>query len=177
MILNTHLEKYYQKLALLESSVPVRHKIFNWLLKIRANATYHVGYPEESKGGRIRFSHFLTIDANEVNYRQPNIPQQQVGQQQQSSSAQQPSQDNDTAQSTISIRRSCKIIIDCLVSENDWSVMQSVLKGLPLILQNKALLRGVDMEALASTIIGLVVKVCVFVFISISAIPLIFVSF
>lgn len=160
VILNAHLEKYYQKPALLESSVPIRNKIFGWLLRIRANATYHVGYPDDTKGSRVKFSHFLSIDTNESNYRQQAMQQQQSPPpQQQQISSPQPGQDGETTQSTISIKRSCKIIIDCLVTENDWSVMQSVLKGLPLILQNKALLRGVDMETLAGTVIQLVGKV------------------
>lgn len=136
---------------LLEASVPIRSNIFAWLLRIRANANYYVGYLDDYKSNRIRFNHFLSIDANELNYHQVNRQQQN-----------QPAtltQQETEAQTTISIKRSCKIIIDCLISENDWSVMQLVLKGLPLILQNKALFRGVDIEALAAAIIGLVTKV------------------
>lgn len=153
-MLTAHIEKYYQKPMLLEGSVKVRSTIFAWLLRIRANANYSVGYLDDFKSNRIRYSHFLSIDANEVNYHQGNRQQQN----QPAVLTQQSSQETD-AQTTISIKRSCKIIIDCLVSENDWSVMQLVLKGLPLILQNKALFRGVDMETLAAAIIGLVTKV------------------
>lgn len=153
-MLNAHLEKYYQKPMLLEASVPIRSNIFAWLLRIRANSNYYVGYLDDYKCNRIRFSHFLSIDANELNYHQGNRQQQN----QPATLTQQSSQETE-AQTTISIKRSCKIIIDCLVSENDWSVMQLVLKGLPLILQNKALFRGVDIENLAAAIIGLVTKV------------------
>lgn len=154
MMLNAHLEKYYQKTALLEASVPIRSCIFDWLLRIRANANYYVGYMDDLKNNRIRFSHFLSIDANEVNYHQANRQQQS----QPPALKQQSSEESET-QSTISIKRSCKIIIDCLAHENDWSVMQLVLKGLPLILQNKALFRGVDVEPLAAAIMALVAKV------------------
>lgn len=153
-MLNAHLEKYYQKPMLLEASFQIRSNIFAWLLRIRANANYYVGYLDDFKSNRIRFSHFLSIDANEVNYHQGNRQQQN----QPATLTQQSSQETET-QTTISVKRSCKIIIDCLVNENDWSVMQLVLKGLPLILQNKALFRGVDMESLAAAIIGLVAKV------------------
>lgn len=157
-MLNGHLEKYYQKPMLLESSVPVRSSIFAWLLRIRANANYFVGYLDDLKSNRMRYSHFLSIDANELNYHQGNRQQQN----QPAALTQQSSQETEIqTQTTISIKRSCKIFIDCLISETDWSVMQLVLKGLPLILQNKALFRGVDMEALATAIIGLVTKVCV----------------
>lgn len=150
-MLNTHLEKYYQKPGFLEVSVPIRSSIFVWLLRIRANANYYVGYLEDSLSNRLRFSHFLSIDA-ELSYHQANRQQQN----QPAALVQQSSQDTDT-QTTISIRRSSKIIIDCLLLDTDWSVMQLVLKGLPLMLQNKALFRAVDMEALANAIIGLVV--------------------
>lgn len=137
----------------LEASVPIRSSIFAWLLRIRASPNYYVGYLEDVKSNRIRFSHFLSVDAD-MSYHQPTRqPQNQPA-----AITQQSSQETDT-QTTISIKRSCKIIIDCLLNENDWSVMQLVLKGLPLILQNKALFRGVDMEALAAAIIGLVTKV------------------
>lgn len=58
--------------------------------------------------------------------------------------------------STIPIRRSCKIIIECLKTETDWTIVQLVLKELPSILQNKALLRGIDMDTLAISVINLV---------------------
>lgn len=155
-MLNAHLEKYYQKPMFLEASVPIRSSIFAWLLRIRASANYYVGYVEDLKSNRVRFSHFLSVDT-ELGYHQAARQQQS----QPASVTQQSSQETDT-QTTISIKRCCRIIIDCLLSENDWSVMQLVLKGLPLILQNKALFRGVDMEALATAIIGLVTKVSEF---------------
>lgn len=147
-MLNAHLEKYYQKPGFLEVSVPIRISIFAWLLRIRASANYYVGYMEDSTSNRIRFSHFLSIDADyHQATRQPQSQPPPI--------VQQSSQDAET-QTTISIKRSCKIIIDCLLTDTDWAVMQLVLKGLPLILQNKALFRAVDMETLATAIIGLV---------------------
>lgn len=149
-MLNAHLEKYYQKPGFLEVSVPIRISIFAWLLRIRASENYYVGHLEDSTSNRIRFSHFLSIDA-ELSYHQASRQQQS----QPAPIVQQSSQDAET-QTTISIKRSCKIIIDCLLTDTDWTVMQLVLKGLPLILQNKALFRAVDMETLATAIIGLV---------------------
>lgn len=58
--------------------------------------------------------------------------------------------------STVSIRRACKTLIDCLKIERDWSIMQFVLKELPNVLQNKAVLKGTDMDSLAQTLINLV---------------------
>lgn len=149
-MLHAHLEKFYQKSILLESSAAIRLKLFTWILKLRANANYHIGYPDDSKG-RVQFSHFLSIDINEINFHQQNRSQQS----QSIPLVQQSTQDMET-QSTVSLKRSCNLIIECLNSEKDWSVMQLVLKGLPLILQNKALFRGVEMETLATTIIALI---------------------
>lgn len=154
-MLNGHLEKYYQRPMLLETSIPIRSSIFTWLLRLRSNANYYLGYIEDLKTNRARFSHFISIETNEINYHQSN--RQQVADRP-PPLTQQSSIDGESP-TTISIKRSCKIIIDCLVNENDWSVMQLVLRGLPLILQNKALFRGVEMEILASAIIGLVAKV------------------
>lgn len=151
-ILNAHLEKYYQKPLLLDTSVAVRNRIFTWMLRLRTDSNYRVGYPDDTKGGRLRFSHFLTIDTNEVTYHQP------VRASQSNTLTQQSSQDSEIQQ-TISVKRSTKIIIDCLIGENNWAIMQLVMKGLPLILQNKAFFRGVDMETLATTVIGLAMKV------------------
>lgn len=60
-----HLEKYYQKIPLLETSALIRLKIFVWLLNLRANSTYHIGYPEDRTNGLVKFSYYLTIEANE----------------------------------------------------------------------------------------------------------------
>lgn len=75
-LLTGHLEKYYyHKPILMDSSVIVRKKIFAWMLKVRANATYNIGYPDEKSAvgnQAIRFSHYLSIELNDVNYRVVN---------------------------------------------------------------------------------------------------------
>lgn len=159
-MLIVHLEKYYQKSALLESSGLIRLKIFVWLLNLRANGTYHVGYPDDRNNSTIRFSHYLGIDPTDWGSNPPAQPQTTVQQQATSHQAhhlqqQEATQTSETI-STVSIRRACKIIIDCLKMERDWSIMQFVLKELPNILQNKAILKGNDMDGLATTIISLV---------------------
>lgn len=156
-ILKAHIEKYYQKPVLLDTSVPVRNRIFTWILKLRANANYHIGYPDDSRGGRLRFSHFLAIDTNEMTFHQPL----RQSQSQSNALQQQITLDSSDIQPNISVKRCCKIIIDCLTIENNWAVMQLVMKGLPSILQNKAFFRGVEMELLASSIIGLATKVTI----------------
>lgn len=63
--------------------------------------------------------------------------------------------------STISIRRGCQRIVECLKIEKDWSIVELVLRELPSIMQNRALLLGNDMESLASTLHGMVRLSCV----------------
>jgi tuberous sclerosis 2 len=55
----------------------------------------------------------------------------------------------------ISIRRGCKCIVKCLETEKSWAVLQLVLKELPNILQNKALIQGNDVDLLARTLYNL----------------------
>lgn len=154
-----HLEKYYKKPELLDSSVLIRKNISEWMLKFRANATYHLGYPDEKKNNTIRFSHYLSIDVGENAYRtnQSSQQSQQQTQQLQTVSATE-THPSCEMMSTISIRRSCSIIIDCLKNESDWSILHLVLTELPNILQNKALLKGIDMDSLAVTVITMVIS-------------------
>lgn len=150
-MLHNHLEKCYQKPIYTEASAAVRKRIFAWILKLRANSTYHLGYLDDTKG-RTQFSHFLcVIDPNESGPYQSNRQSQTLP----NITAQSNATDADMQTSNVSFKRSCNLLIECLCNESDWSVMQLILKGLPLILQNKALFRGVDMDYLATKIIGL----------------------
>lgn len=167
-ILIGHLEKYYQKTALMDSSVIIRKRIFAWLVKMRANSTYNIGYPDD-KTAVVRFSHHLFIEMNTATSGVAGAVQTPT--QQTATIQQQPSSFVGVAAplpeshvtlspetlSTIPIRRSCKILIECLKSESDWSIVQLVLKELPGILQNKALLRYIDMDTLAISVINLVI--------------------
>lgn len=71
----------------------------------------------------MKFSHYLGIDS-------PLPPQTQT--------------------TTISIRRACKLIVRCLEHDTDYQVFQLVMKELPKVLQNKALIQGNDIEELAN---------------------------
>lgn len=171
LILIGQLEKYYQKTVLMESSAIIRKKVFAWMLKLRANGTYNIGYPEEKavasvagSGGHvvpsIRFSYYLSIEKNASSgaIASAQMPTQQgtINQQQIPGSVVPESHMTLSTDTSIQIRRNCKIIIECLKSETDWSIVQLLLKELPNILQNKALLCFADMDTLAISIINLV---------------------
>lgn len=164
------LERYYSVPSLMDGTAKIRYKIFNWMLRARANSTYHIGFP--GSNGTIQFSHYLGLDIlhshHVTGYQPMQIPQAtSVGG---NSSAQhlqhqtsQPEPIPAATLSTISIRRGCKRIVECLKCESDWQIVQLVLKELPNIMQNKALLQGNDMDALANALIGMVSCV-IFVF-------------
>lgn len=150
-MLHAHLEKYYQKSVYADASASIRKRIFAWILRLRANATYHLGYLDDVRG-RTQFSHFVCIDTNEQSgSHQAN----RLSQSQALPPGQPTAPDGDVQALTVTFKRSCSLIIECLCNETDWSVMQLILKGLPLILQNKALFKGVDMDHLANKIISL----------------------
>lgn len=147
-----HLERYYKNPVLLDGCNTIRKKIFQWMLKARSNATYHIGFPDASNNGAIRFSHYLGLDILHTqpvfpttlqpqqsqqtlptNTPQPTTTQSQVQQQQQ-----QPPQlitSPETHQpkpiqpepipaatlSTISIRKGCQLIVECLKVERGKS--------------------------------------------------------
>lgn len=56
-----YLEKLYTVPMLLECSTLVRLNILNWILAVRANATFHIGYRDYQNGG-IRFGYYICTD-------------------------------------------------------------------------------------------------------------------
>ncbi|XP_065085709.1 tuberin isoform X2 [Ochlerotatus camptorhynchus] len=155
------LEAHYEKPMVFQHVNVVRYKIFSWMLKARANASFHIGYPDPENDNRVRFSHYLGIEGP---YQHQSMqPQQQVGLSQQAQSSSQlnlAQQENmktvdvmpSTSLTTISIKRGCQIIVDCLKEEKDWHVVQLVLSELPNIMENKALIQGNDIDSLAKTL-------------------------
>ncbi|XP_059607432.1 tuberin [Phlebotomus argentipes] len=135
-----HLETHYDNPRVFETLNAVRMQIFKWMLDARCNGAFQLGYPS-AKGGAMRYSHYLSIDAKQP--LQISIPQPLV---------QADVAVGGTHATAISIRRGCKVIVRCLDMERDWAVMQLVLKELPNILQNKALIVGNDVDSLARSL-------------------------
>uniref|UniRef100_W8AW74 Tuberin n=3 Tax=Ceratitis capitata TaxID=7213 RepID=W8AW74_CERCA len=134
-ILIGHLEQHYERPKVYDNGRIVRLKILRWILRARANVSYHIGYPDPENGDIIKFSAYLGIDSS--------LPLQGH----QHTRHQLPTHDSHFT--TISIRRACKIIVKCLDTERDYEVLQLVIKELPKVLCNKALIQGNDIEALA----------------------------
>lgn len=176
-----HLERHYKHPGFVDaggSATVIRRKIFQWMLRARANAGFYIGLTDATKssGAPIRFSNYLGLDVpNAQTQQKPQQQQQEQAQQQQqqavatqqqqmekvvaspeSAAASKPEPIPAATLSTISIRRGCQRIVECLKIEKDWSIVELVLRELPNIMQNRALLQGNDMESLANTLIGLV---------------------
>lgn len=109
-ILVSHLDHHYEKPHIFDQLNIVRYKIFNWMLKARANASYHIGYPDPANNDAIKFSHYLAIDSS-----LPLYGMQHQHQRPQVLSQLTPHDLPNSAHfTTISIRRACKIIVKCL---------------------------------------------------------------
>uniref|UniRef100_A0A1A9WRI4 Rap-GAP domain-containing protein n=1 Tax=Glossina brevipalpis TaxID=37001 RepID=A0A1A9WRI4_9MUSC len=137
-ILVGHLELHYENPKVFEHINIVRYKA-------RANASYHIGFPDTSNSELIRYSYYLATDSSlplhgMSHHHQRNQVMSQLG-----------SYDivPNAHFTTISIRRACKIIVKCLENDRDFQVFQLVIKELPKAMQNKALIQGNDVESLA----------------------------
>lgn len=157
-----HVEQHYETPMVFENACIVRYEIFNWMLKARANVSFHIGYPDPSNNGIVRFSHYLGIEEPsplQLNsqLQTPTMNQQQHSQQQQQTSNMSEKQQNQDSipaanLTKISIRRGCRTIVKCVENEKDWHIIQLILKELPNIMQNKALIQGKDVDSLAKTL-------------------------
>lgn len=146
-----HLELNYQKPNVILVSTPIKMQIFSWILTARADGSFHIGYPDPQNIRILKFSPYLGIEGP---YQQQYAAELQK--QAQAASALGQSALNDGFPSdlftTISIRRGCKIIVKCLENEKDWTVVHLLLKELPNVMQNKALIQGNDVDSLARTL-------------------------
>uniref|UniRef100_A0A182PJM1 Rap-GAP domain-containing protein n=1 Tax=Anopheles epiroticus TaxID=199890 RepID=A0A182PJM1_9DIPT len=155
------LELHYQRPHVLANVTSVRYRIFSWMMKARANGSFHIGYPDPDDGNRVRFSHYLGIEGpyqHQSLQPQPYLSSQSTSQLNLTgtggSEAGSKAMDRIPATNltTISIKRGCQVIVLCLKEEKDWEVIQLVLTELPSVMQNKALIQGNDVDSLARTL-------------------------
>ncbi|KAI8123354.1 Tuberin [Lucilia cuprina] len=146
-ILVGHLELHYQYPKVFEQVNIVRYKIFCWMLRARANASYHIGYPDPTNNDNIKFSYYLGIDSN--------LPVHDISHHHQRHSIMSQSNHDIVPNAhftTISIKRACETIVKCLEKDRDFQIFQLVIKELPKVMQNKALIQGNDIESLAAAL-------------------------
>lgn len=131
-----------------KSITKIRYTIINWMLRIRANSTRHVGYPSPRLiSDHVKFSNYLVID----NYQ--DLTQQNDHQNCEAEKL------AENPICILSARKNWDVIIKCLKREKDWTIVQLILKELPKIMQNTPLVMVMEfdsqIEKFANTLIDL----------------------
>ncbi|EZA47091.1 Tuberin [Ooceraea biroi] len=133
-ILVNHLEQHYKDPSVFHDVSTTRYLIFESFLKIRANALYHIGILDATNGTVTRFSPYLVLEhgtermssAGGGNSPPPASPV--------------PLQHLSCHITPMSLTHGCKVIISCIKQEKDWKVLHLILKELPQVMQNRALI-------------------------------------
>ncbi|KYM81590.1 Tuberin [Atta colombica] len=113
-ILVNHLEQHYKDPSVFHDVSTTRYLIFECFLKIRANSLHHLGILDASNATITRFSPYLVLE---------HVPLQHLS----------------CHITPISLTHGCKTIISCIKQEKDWKVLYLILKELPQVMQNRAL--------------------------------------
>lgn len=149
-ILIGHLETHYQQPKVFEHATKMRYSIINWMLRVRANSSFQIGYPSPRLiSENIKYSHYLAVEG-EFQHPPPQTPN--IQEIQNTGEEKQEGPFNFNTLTTLSIKRGCKIIVKCLDQEKDWHTVQLVLRELPKIMQNKTLIQGNDVDILARSL-------------------------
>lgn len=149
-LLVAHLESHYQKPVVFENTSSIRYVIFDFLLKIRANSLFHLGFPEPGSSV-LRFSPYLAVDHKEG--------ERTGGSASPPPMSPAPSSYPACVVTHLSLTRACKAVIICLKQEKDWNVLQLILQELPQVMKNKALIvsrHGNDIDYLAAALCSMV---------------------
>lgn len=163
-LLVSHLDMHYKHPSVLEKVTSIRFMIFECFLRLRADSTYHLGYPLNPQE-EFRFSPYLLVDhhstiglplAQEKAASPPTSPST-ISSLSTLSNSNPPSKVTyPTCEVTyISLATACKAVVTCLKQELDWKVLLLVLQEVPQALKNKALVlarNGNDVDQLAAAL-------------------------
>ncbi|XP_075164593.1 TSC complex subunit tuberin isoform X2 [Haematobia irritans] len=155
-ILVAHLEQNYNTPKVFEQANIVRYKIFSWMLKARANALYHIGYPDPSNNDCIKYSYYLGIDSSLPAVHETSTQHHHQRHQLMTQLSAHDASVPNPHFTTISIKKACEMIVKCLEKDRDFQIFQLVIKELPKIMQNKALIQGNDIESLAAALFKII---------------------
>lgn len=134
-VLVNYLEQHYKEPTVFYDIPTIRYLIFECFLKIRANTLYHLGFPDTQNLSVIKFSPYLILEHTTTerinsggggNSPPPVNPA--------------PLQHLSCQITYMSLALACKAVISCIKLEKDWKVLQLVLKELPQVMQNRALI-------------------------------------
>lgn len=135
-LLLQYWEKHYDYNSAFGITSKIRFEIISWILKIRSNSSFHIGYPDNLlHSGTMKYSHYVSIEDNSK-----------------ISVTTEKTQNRDK----ISFRRAFLLIIRALEYEKNWDILQLILKELPNLMQNKSVVPVSDVDLLAKTIYTLV---------------------
>ncbi|XP_060838182.1 tuberin isoform X2 [Rhopalosiphum padi] len=147
-LLITHLRHHYERPMILEHISSIRLVIFELLFKLRADSRYKLGMQ-----GINEYSPFMYVDHKGLGGVPPSPN---------SSIEDTKSKENVSVQfNYMCLAAACKAVITALKEELDWRVLNKILKEVPQILKNKALVLSGNWEfdpayELASTLCQLV---------------------
>ncbi|XP_043279652.1 tuberin isoform X2 [Venturia canescens] len=134
-VLVNHLEQHYRDTSIFHEVPTIRYLIFEFFLKIRANSLYHLGFPDGTSGVVTRFSPYLVLE---------HAPLERLNSSGGGSSpppvSPAPLQHISCQITHLSLAHACKAVISCIKLEKDWKVLQLILKEMPQVMQNRALI-------------------------------------
>lgn len=129
-------------------------QIFECLLKFRANVLYHLGFPDSSTRTVLRFSSYLALEHSSNDKLNTGS-----GGSSPPPASPAPMQHLSCHITQISLAHACRAIISCLRQEKDWKVLQMILKEMPHVMQNRALIltrQSNDIHELTSALCSMV---------------------
>ncbi|GFS23751.1 tuberin-like [Elysia marginata] len=133
-LLTSHLELQYSHLYLANTACSLRKAVFHLLLSLRADCRSRVGLADRKPGDRHVYSpyclctHGGNIEAFAL--KSPTV------------AGLNPSQ----ICAVLEYELTLKLILQCLDTEHDWTVLQTVLESLPRVLENKTLVLSANHE-------------------------------
>ncbi|KAM0730676.1 Tuberin [Formica fusca] len=150
-VLVNHLEQHYKEPSVFHDVSTTRYLIFECFLKIRANSLCHLGMLEAPNA--TRFSPYLVLEhgaterMNSAGGGNSPPPASPV-----------PLQHLSCHITPMSLTHGCKTIISCIKQEKDWKVLYLILKELPQVMQNRALVlsRHNDIDFFAAALCSMV---------------------
>ncbi|KAK0095925.1 hypothetical protein PV326_007052 [Microctonus aethiopoides] len=155
-LLVNHLEQHYKEPQIFHEVSTIRYLIFECFLKIRANSLFQLGFPDPSTGTVIHYSPYLLLEhapspADRMNSGSGGNSPPPI--------SPLPLQNVSCQITYLSLARACKAVISCIKQDKDWKVLQLILKEMPQVIQNRALIlprHSNDIDYLAAALCSMI---------------------
>lgn len=151
-------------------------QIFECFFKIRANSLFHLGFSNQAEGNALNFSAYLAVDHEEGD--ESHVPAQSGNESPVFNQGNSPGAGGSHGRTSpqpggtqiqpvipqpivtyMSLRTACKLVVSSLRKEKDWKVLELILKEIPHVMENKALIlskHGNDIDFLANALCSMV---------------------